>query len=267
MVINELKKLFQINLIMTVFILVNLLGCSSIADLKDETKNWTVERLYSEAKEALDVGAHDTAIKYYELLEVRDPYGKYAQQAQLELIYAYYKFEEPESALVTAKRFIYNYPNHPHLDYVYYMRGLINFERNQGMLSHLFPLDRSQRDQSAAFEAFSQFAELIKRFPNSKYSQDARQRMIYLRNMLAEYELNVAQFYLKREAYLAAANRAKKVVESYQRTPSVPEALVIMAKAYKIMELNDLSESALKVLKLNYPQYSGIGEVEKLVVK
>jgi outer membrane protein assembly factor BamD len=252
--------------IITLFTLINSFGCSSFGDSKDEAKGWTVEHLYSEAREALNTGVYDTAIQYYELLEARDPFGKYAQQAQLELIYAYYKSDEPESALLTAERFIQTYPSHSRLDYVYYLKGLINFERNQDTLSRYLPLDRSQRDQSAATRSFQDFAELIERFPQSRYSQDGRQRMIYLRNMLAEYELHVARFYLKRGAYVAAANRARTVVESYQRTPAMPEALVIMAKAYKIMGLSELSASALKVLKLNFPEYQGIAEVEQLTV-
>ncbi len=244
-----------------------LVGCSLLGDPKDATADWSIERLYSEAKEALDSGIYETAIKYYEQLEARDPFGKYAQQAQLDMIYAYYKFEEPDSAIVAADRFIKLYPRHSHVDYAYYIKGLVNFERNQGILARFLPLDRSQRDQGAARQSFYDFAQLVKQFPQSKYSEDAKQRMVYLRNILAEYELHVARFYLKRGAYVAAANRAKTIVQSYQQTPSVPEALVILAKSYKIMELNELSESTLRVLKLNFPEYQGVKEVERVVVK
>lgn len=256
-----------IKLSIMLYSLSSLFGCSLIGDTRDETKNWSLERLYSEAKGALDSGTYETAIKYYEQLEARDPFGKYAQQAQLEVIYAYYKFEEPDSAIVAADRFIKLYPRHPYVDYAYYLKGLVNFERNQGILARILPLDRSQRDQGAALQSFYDFADLAKQFPQSKYSEDAKQRMVYLRNILAEYELHVARFYLQRGAYIAAANRAKTVIQSYQQTPAVAEALVILAKAYKIMELDDLSANVLSVLKLNYPNHKGIKEVERVVVK
>ncbi len=248
-------------------ILISLSGCSIFSDPKDIAARWTVQHLYSEAKGALDAGDYEAAIKYYEMLEARFPFGKYAQQAQLDVVYAYFKFEEPESAIVAADRFLKLYPRHPKADYVYYLKGLVNFKKIQGPLDRFLPLDRSQRDQSATLQSFQDFAELLERFPNSRYSQDARQRMIDLRNMLAKHELHVAKYYLTRGAYLAAANRAKTVIESYQRTPSVAEALVVLAKAYKIMGFNDLSASALKVLKLNYPEHEGIETVANVVLE
>lgn len=246
------------------FVVLNLFGCG-LAETKPET--WSVNHLYQEAKEAFDGGDYQTAIKYYEILEARFPFEKYAQQAHLNLIYSYYKYDEPESAIIAANRFIKLYPRHPNVDYAYYLKALVNFERNQGVLDRILPIDRSQRDQNAARQAFQDFKELMRRFPKSRYSQDTRQRMIHLRNRLAEYELHVARFYMKRNAYVAAANRAKGVIESFQGTPAVSEALVILAKAYKVMGLNELSDSALKVLALNYPKHEGIAEVNRLVVK
>jgi outer membrane protein assembly factor BamD len=221
-------------------------------------ETWPAKRFYSEAKEALEDGDYITAIEYYEKLEARYPLGKYAQQAQLDIIYAYYKYEEPESAIVAADRFLKLYPRHPKIDYVYFLKGLVYFEFNQGSLERFLPLERSQRDPTSLRQAYQVFSELVMRFPKSKYYQDAKQRMIYLRNVLAMHELQVAEFYMKRGAYLAAANRAKTVVESYQRTPAVPDALVILSKSYKIMGLNDLYADTLKVLKLNYPEHEGI---------
>jgi outer membrane protein assembly factor BamD len=221
-------------------------------------ETWPAKRFYSEAKEALEDGDYITAIEYYEKLEARYPLGKYAQQAQLDIIYAYYKYEEPESAIVAADRFLKLYPRHPKIDYVYFLKGLVYFEFNQGSLERFLPLERSQRDPTSLRRAYQVFSELVMRFPKSKYYQDAKQRMIYLRNVLAMHELQVAEFYMKRGAYLAAANRAKTVVESYQRTPAVPDALVILSKSYKIMGLNDLYADTLKVLKLNYPEHEGI---------
>jgi outer membrane protein assembly factor BamD len=251
--------------IIILIIVLNLGGCSSTP--VDETKDWSPQRLYSEAKHSSGIGDYTTAIKYYELLEARFPLGILAQQAHLDMIYAYYKNEEPESALAEAERFIKLYPRHSHIDYVYYLKGIINFNYDSEPLDRLLPLDKSQRDQSSATRAFQNFSELIRRFPNSRYNEDARQRMVFLRNSLAEYELQVAEFYFKRSAYVAAVNRAKKVVESYQQTPAVPSALVILAKSYKIMGMEDLSTATLKVLKLNYPNHEGITEIEQLIVE
>jgi outer membrane protein assembly factor BamD len=244
----------------------NLYGCSTL-DLQDETSGWSAQQIYSNAKEALDDGNYETAIKYYEVLESRYPLGKLAQQAQLDVIYAYYKFEEPESAIAAADRFIKLYPRHPHVDYAYYLKGLINAERNMSFLDRLLPLERSQRDPNTAVQAFQDFSQLIAHFPTSKYAQDARERMLYLRNTLAEHELQVAQFYIKRGAYVAAINRAKTVIESYQRTPAVPEALALLATLYKAVGLTDLSDSTLRVLKLNYPDHPSIARIEALAVK
>ncbi|OQW95496.1 MAG: outer membrane protein assembly factor BamD [Beggiatoa sp. IS2] len=253
--------------IITLLLISCLAGCALFSEEGDETTKLTIDQIYAQAKEAMNDGSYETAIKLYEALEARDPFGKYAQQAQLDIIYAYYKYQEPDSALTAAARFIKLYPRHPRIDYAYYLKGLVNFELNAGLFDRFLPLDKSQRDQTAAMNAFNGFSDLITRFPDSKYSEDARQRMVYLRNILADYELHAARFYLERGAFVAAANRAKKVVESYQRTPAVPEALVILAKTYKIMSLADLYTSTLRVLKLNYPDYPGIQEVENLAVK
>jgi len=244
-----------------------LAGCALLPDQIDKTKNWSAERLYSEAKDALDSGDYATAIKYFETLEARYPFGRYAQQAQLEIIYAYYKDQEPASAISAADRFIKQHPRHPYVDYAYYLKGLANFNQGKGIVERYLPQDPTQRDPGAARQSFQDFAELVKRFPNSKYSKDAIQRMSFLRNNLAQYEVNVAVYYMKRAAYVAAANRAKYVVENYPRTPAVPNALGIMARAYKVLELNDLSNDALRVLELNYPNHPAIGEVKNMVLK
>ncbi|MDM8566706.1 outer membrane protein assembly factor BamD [Candidatus Halobeggiatoa sp. HSG11] len=243
----------------------NLLACGVLSE--PETEKWSANKIYEEAKDAFAVGDFESAIRYYELLEARYPFGKYAQQAQLEIIYSYFKYEEPASAIAAADLFIKLYPRHPKVDYAYYLKGLVNFELHRGTLDRFLPVDRSQREQTAAVQSFQDFSELIARFPDSEYSKDARQRLVHLRNRAAQHELHVANFYMKREAYLAAANRAKIVIESYQRTPSVPYALIILARAYKIMGLQDLSDSTLDVLKLNYPDHHGIAKIENLVAK
>jgi outer membrane protein assembly factor BamD len=238
-----------------------LAGCSGFGDKPDPTRDWTVERLYGEAKAAMDEGEYATAIEYYEKLESRFPFGRYAEQAQIDVAYAYWKQEEYASAIAAAERFIKLHPRHPNVDYAYYLKGLVNFEQGQTLMDRVLPRDMSRRDPGGVRQAFDDFSELVRRFPDSKYSQDARQRMVYLKNLLAQHEVHVADYYMRRGAYVAAANRARYVVENYQGSPAVASALVIMAKAYRLMDLDDLSADALRVLKLNYPDDPGIAEV------
>ena len=234
---------------------------------EDHTKEWSAQRLYESAKVARQAGDYETAIDYYQKLESRYPFGPYAQQAQLDLIYTYYKFDEPASALAAADRFIKLHPRHPHIDYVYYLKGLTSFNQGKGFVQRIVPHDISQRDQSTSTQAFQDFDELIKRFPNSKYSKDAKLRMLYLRNNMAEHELHVARYYMSRGAYVAAANRARYVVENYQTTPSVTDALVLMAEAYTILKLDDLADDALRVLALNYPNHPVVKDKAGLILK
>ncbi len=241
-------------------------GCG-ILPKADPTVDWSAQKLYTEAKASLTSGDYEQAIKYFRLLEARYPFGRYAQQAQLEVAYAHYKYDEPEAAIAAADRFIQLYPRHPNVAYAYYLKGLANYNRGKGLVERYLPQDPSERDPGAALQSFRDFSELIKRYPDSKYAKDAAQRMVFLRNNLAQHEVHVASYYLRRRAYVAAANRAKYVIENYQRTPAVPEALVIMAKAYKLLGLDQLSNDALRVLRLNFPDHPGIAQVENLVVK
>lgn len=228
-----------------------LSGCSWFTKEEDETKDWTASQFYSTASEHLRNGGYEQAIKYYEKLEARYPFGKYAMQAQLDVAYAYYKYEEPESAIAAADRFIKLNPRNPHVDYAYYLKGLVNFNRNVGFFDRFVPADPSQRDQKAALQSFNDFAELVRRFPDSQYTPDARQRMIFLRNMLAQHEVNVADYYIRRAAYVAAAERAVGVVENYPHTPAVKGALEAMVTAYTHLGLDDLAADAQRVLALN----------------
>ena len=242
-------------------------GCSFFdKDDNNPAKNWTVDRLYAEAKGALESGYYKKAVQYFEYLETRFPFGVYGQQALLDLAYAYYKTEEYDSAISSCDRFIRLYPQNPYVDYAYYLKGLSNFNRGKGFSERFLPLDLSQRDTSASMQSFQDFSELVNKFPDSRYADDTRKRMVYLRNVLAQNEVNIAQYYMRRGAYVAAANRCRYVIENYSKTPAVPEALAIMAKAYKVLEMNDLSEDALRVLELNYPNYPGIYEVREVVV-
>ncbi|AFJ01615.1 putative component of the lipoprotein assembly complex (forms a complex with YaeT, YfgL, and NlpB) [Methylophaga frappieri] len=253
---------------LSLFLLLGLAGCSLFGE-KEEVKadeNWSVERIYAEANAALNIADYRTAIEYYEQLEARFPFGEYAQQALLESAYAHYKIDEPETALATIDRFMRVYPLNEKMDYALYLRGLISFNKDVGFLEKYIPRDESQRDPASAEDALADFNTLIARYPTSKYAEDATQRIVYLRNRLAQHEINVANYYMRRTSYLAAANRARYVLENYARTPAMPEALVIMAKAYKIMELDDLSADALSVLQLNYPGHPGIADVERTVL-
>nr|VFK37471.1 MAG: Beta-barrel assembly machine subunit BamD [Candidatus Kentron sp. TC]VFK37598.1 MAG: outer membrane protein assembly factor BamD [Candidatus Kentron sp. TC]VFK51858.1 MAG: outer membrane protein assembly factor BamD [Candidatus Kentron sp. TC] len=238
-------------------------GCASFGE-KDETEKWSAQKLYSEAKSERIAGNYGKALDYYQKLESRYPFGRYAQQAQIETIYAYYKSDEPTQAIASADRFIKLHPRHPYVDYVYYLKGITNFNLGKGFLDKYLPIDPSQRDPGAALKSFQDFEELIKRFPNSKYAGDARQRMLYLRNNLAQHEVHVANYYLRRGAYVAAANRGKYLIENYQGAPSTPEALSIMIKAYKQTGVDQLSLEAFRVLELNFPNHPEIAELRKM---
>lgn len=232
-------------------------GCASSGyeEDADETKTWTVEKLYSEAKRELEGGDYESSVKHYETLQARFPFGKYAQQAQLEAAYAYYLYDEHDSAISTATRFIRLHPKHPQVDYAYYIRGLASFHKKDTPLDGIAPQDPSTRDPTTTRESFSYFAELVEKFPTSKYVPDAIKRMKYQRNSLAKHEVNIANYYLQRGAYVAAANRAKYVLQNYPRTPSVPNALLVMAKAYEALNLTDLAKDSKRVLETNYPNF------------
>ncbi len=221
----------------------------------DETETLPVDQLYAEAKGLMEAGNYERAIRYYRRLVARFPFGPYTEQAELDTAYAQYKGNEPEEALSTINRFIRQYPTHKHIDYAYYLRGLINFNREVGLLERYVANDSTRRDLGFARQSFQDFGELIKRYPSSRYAEDARQRMVYLRNGLAQGELNVAEYYFRREAYIAAQGRAKYIIENYQQTPQTAEALAIMAESYKRLGQDKLAEDTVRVLQLNYPDH------------
>ncbi|MGH8514314.1 MAG: outer membrane protein assembly factor BamD [Gammaproteobacteria bacterium] len=246
-------------------LLAALAGCAIFGDDKeDETADWSAKKLYAEGKESLKSEYYTKAVEYYEKLLARHPFGVHAQQAQLDLAYAYYKNDESASAVAACDRFIKLYPDHSHVDYAYYLKGLANFSTGKGLTERYLPVDPSQRDQATASKSFQDFSELVKRFPKSRYVKDAQLRMTYLRNLLAQHEINTAHYYMRRGAYVAAANRARYVVENYQRAPAMPEALFMMAKAYRVLKLDDLAKDAIRVLEFNYPNHPGINELKSL---
>jgi len=230
-------------------------GCGIFGGGKevDPTKDWSVSKLYSEARALLNERNYADAIKMYEKLEARYPYGRYAQQAQLEVAYAHFKDNEPALAIAAADRFIKLYPNHPNVDYAYYVKGLANFNDDLGLMHIISQQDLSERDPKAAREAFDAFKDLLQRFPQSRYADDAQKRMAYLVNALASNEVHVARYYLKRGAFVAAANRAQSALVTYPQAPANEEGLLIMVKAYDAMGMNDLRDDAERVMKKNFP--------------
>lgn len=231
-----------------------LAGCSSMSDKADETVGWSAQKLYSEAKESMSDGAWDRAIKMFEKLEARYPYGRFAQQAQLEVAYAYYKSNEPVSAIAACDRFIKLHPKHPNVDYAYYLKGLANFNEDLGFLGVLANQDLSERDPKASREAFNTFKELVERFPESRYAPDATLRMRYLVGALANHEVHVSRYYFKRGAYLAAANRAQAVIRDFPGSTATEEALYMMMQSYDALQIADLRSDAERVLRQNFPQ-------------
>jgi outer membrane protein assembly factor BamD len=234
--------------------LVILPGCGSLDPQNDETVGWSAQRLYGEAKDAMASRDWAKAIKHLEKLEARYPYGRYAQQAQLEVAYCHYKDGERASAIAAADRFIKLYPNHPNVDYAWYLKGLINFNELQGLLSWLTTPDMSDRDPKASRDGFIAFKEVVTRFPESRYAPDASLRMRYLINALANNEVHVARYYMKRGAYIAAANRAQYAIEHYPQAPAVEEAMALLMRAYDALGMKDLRDSAERVLTKNFPQ-------------
>jgi outer membrane protein assembly factor BamD len=239
-------------------------ACGILPEVKDETEAWSAQKLYTEAKENLEGGNYERAVKLFEKLEARYPYGNYAQQAQLEIAYAYYKDNSPPLAIAAADRFIKLHPNHAAVDYAYYLKGLANFNEDLGLFGGLVDQDMSERDPRAAREAFAAFKELATRFPDSKYTPDALARMKYLVNALAQNEVYVARYYLKREAWVAAAARAKEVVKTYPEAPALEDALAILIVAYDRMGITDLRDDARRVLKLNFPETRYAEKFEQL---
>jgi outer membrane protein assembly factor BamD len=237
-----------------------LAACSFI-DKHDPTAGYSAEKLYREAKEALDGGQYDLAIKRYETLESRFPYGRYSQQGQLEIAYAYYKQSEQASAVAATERFMKLHPNHPNVDYAYYLKGLVYFNEDLGLLGKISRQDRTERDPKAARESFDAFKELVQRYPESKYTPDALARMKYLVNALASHEVHVARYYMKRGAYVAASNRAQYALRNYPQAPAQEDALLIMIQAYDVLGMHELRNDAERVLRKNFPDSAQLKSV------
>ncbi|PLP99939.1 outer membrane protein assembly factor BamD [Cupriavidus pauculus] len=232
---------------------VMLSACGLLGDQPDETAGWSANKLYSEAKDALDGGDYTRAVKLYEKLEGRYPFGRYAQQAQIDTAYASYKDGETAAALAAVDRFIQLHPSHPNIDYAYYLKGLINFNDNLGWLGRFSGQDLSERDPKAARAAYDAFQTLVTRYPESKYTPDATLRMQYIVNALAQHEVHAARYYYRRGAYLAAVNRAQQALKDYDGAPANEEALYIMVRSYDALGMKDLRDDAARVMERNYP--------------
>jgi outer membrane protein assembly factor BamD len=230
-----------------------LLGCDSVSK-KNETPATVAERLYKEASDDMASGGYERAIKTLERIEGLAAGSVLAQQALLDLAYANWRAGERATALTTIDRFIKLNPSSPALDYALYLRGMVNFNDNLGLLGSLFGQDLSERDQKAARDAYQAFKQLSDQFPTSRYSTDARQRMSFIVNSLANYEVHVARYYLRRGAYVAAASRAQQAVSEFQQSPAAEEALYIMVQSYDKLALPALRDDAQRVLRQNFPK-------------
>ncbi len=244
----------RFKLITSLCLLAVLNACSGNPEKDEPDKGLSAAQLYREAKASLDAGQYEEAVNEFETLEARYPFGKYAQQAQLDAAYAYYKYGETDSAIASAERFIKLNPKNPHVDYAYYLKGLANFDRSKSLTDIILPQDAASKDTTSLRQAFDDFAILTKKFPDSRYAEDARQRMIFLYNQLATHEIKVAEYYMRRGAYVAAINRCKYAVENYPSATALPDALSIMVAAYRKQDLNDLADDTLRILATNFPE-------------
>jgi outer membrane protein assembly factor BamD len=249
---------------LTLFALILALGACS--DAEEEFGDTDEQQIYDIGIRSNEIGNWDRAIAAFQQIEAAFPFGRYAAQSQLELIYAYYQNGEAEAARAAADRFIRLYPDNPNIDYVYYMKGMAFYSEDSRILARWMPTDPAKRDPGKARESFADFAQLLQLFPNSEYAPDARARMIYLRNLLAQYEIYVSEFYIERQAYLAALTRARYVIENYQGAPQVPRAFEIVTEMYLRMGLNDLADQTLAVLKQNYPDSPALDENGDFIV-
>ena len=251
------KNIFNRNFGITLLLFINLFllsACGLLPEKSDETKTWSAARLYQEAKSDIDSGSYDSAVKTLEKLESRFPFGTYAQQAQMDIPYVYYRQGDQAQALAAIERFIKLHPNHDNLDYIFYLRGLVNFNDQINYFQALAHQDMTERDPKAAREAFDAFKALAVRFPNSKYTPDALLRMKYLVNTMAQYDLHVAKYYYRRGAYIAAANRAQSAIKEYPDAPAIEEALFVLYNSYDKMGLVELRDDANRVFVKNFPE-------------
>ena len=252
-----MKNKMRIGLIFSIALIANCswMGFNDEESTESEKSGYTEREFYDKIQKSLKARNWQVAIGNLQLLESQFPFGKYAEQSQLELIYAQFMSSDYSSSIASAERFIRLHPQHPNADYAIYVKGLSEFNQSGRLFDGLFDLDNSTRDIGTARESFVTLGQLIEKYPNSPYAPDARQRLISLRNQLARSEINVANYYFSRGALVAAANRGQFVVENFQQSPAVADGLAVMAQAYHMMEKDELAENAVKVLAANFPDY------------
>lgn len=233
-------------------------GCSSSSSKSDEPKLTTEADLYQQIERQLKNSQWETAIRNLQRMEEHFPFGTYAEQAQLELIYAYYQSNEADAAIATANRFIRLHPQHRNVDYAYYMLGMAAYAKDRSMFNRVLPVDITQRDPGSARDSLANFTQLLNRFPNSPYAADAKRRMLYLRNTLARYEVHAANYYFQRGAYIAAIGRGRFVLENFSQTPAIPDALAVIVQGYRLMNMTERANEYQAILATNYPDYPAI---------
>jgi len=249
----------KLSVLVVTSVLLSLSACGLLPERSDENKNVSASKLYADAQDEMAGGHYEAAIKLFERLESNYPFGTYAAQAQMEIAYAHYKAQDQAEALASVERFIKLHPNHPQVDYMYYLRGLINFNDQIGFLSFIYSQDPTERDPKATREAFAAFKELVDKFPNSKYAPDSIDRMNYLINAMAQYEVHVANYYYRRGAYLAALNRAQSAVTQFSQATAREEALFIMIRCYDKLGMFDLRDDTQRLFTKNYPNSRFMG--------
>ena len=250
-----MQRLFRLSYIL---LIMTFSGCSSLGSIfeeKDPTVGLTASQLYAQGKEFLDAADFNNAIKLFEILEARYPFGKYSTQAMLDISYAYYASNQKDEAIIEINRFIRLYPNHPNVSYAYYLRALSNFDKDANVISRFFGHDPSRYDVTDLKNSFNDFTTVVNRFPDSKYADDSINRLRYIKNQIARNELYIAKYYDKRSANIAAIERIKYMLENYGGTPSSEEGLVILVKNYNDLKLYDLAYDSARVLKKNFPDY------------
>ncbi len=250
-------------LFLSVFLFLS--ACSVLEE--DKTIGWSAEKLYNEAKESTDSGGLITAKKLYQSILSRYPFSKYAQQSSLDLINLNYRDKEYDQATSLADKFIQVYPKHKFVDYARYMKGIINYSRDISIIEKLVPTNIAQSDQSRLRQSFEDFKTLVELSPKGKYTEDAKKRMLFLRNVISEHEIYVAEYYLRRKAYLAAINRGKYILENYSKTPSVALALAVLTRAYQELGLDKLSKDNKKILEANFANEIQIDERLKYILE
>ncbi len=263
-----LEKIGKVLILMSIGVALN--GCGLFGDDEDDDEFAglsTEAQFYERALEQLNGQNFRGAISTYQALESRFPFGRFAEQAQIEIVFAYYRNDDMEAARAAADRFIRLHPDSENVDYAYYMKGLSSFVGGGGIFNRFLPIDHTKRDPGRAQESFNDLSQLIALYPDSPYAGDARSRMIYLRNNLAQYEIHVANYYVERRAYIAALRRAQYVVENFQETPAVADGVAIMVECYLRLGLNNLADTSLGLLRENYPEHAAIDEDGSFIIR